>query len=103
MPLIQISTWNDWGEGTVIEPSIEFVYRDLAVIQRLRRRYIEPGFAGDPEDLRLPHRLYKLRKDAKPRSIPTRDLDEVARLLIERSTKAASKALDVIEKRSAAG
>ncbi len=97
LPLVQISTWNDWGEGTVIEPSIEFGYRDLTVIQRLRRQYIEPGFAGDPEDLRLPHRLYKLRKIAKTRSIPPRDLDEIARLLINRSTKAASKALAVIE------
>ena len=51
LPLIQISTWNDWGEGTVIEPSIEFGYRDLEVVQRLRRQYIEPGFPCHPEDL----------------------------------------------------
>ena len=64
LPLIQISTWNDWGEGTVIEPSLEFGYRDLEVVQRLRRQFIEPGFAAKPEDLRLPLALYKLRKAA---------------------------------------
>ena len=65
LPLVQISTWNDWGEGTMIEPSTEFGYRDLEVIQRLRRQIIEPGFMSEPEDLRLPHRLYKLRKATK--------------------------------------
>jgi hypothetical protein len=96
LPLVQISTWNDWGEGTMIEPSIEFEYRDLAVIQHLRRQYIDPGFVGGLEDLRLPLRLYKLRKAARARPISVQDLDTVARLLIDRSTKAASKVLDAI-------
>ena len=33
LPVVQISTWNDWGEGTIIEPSTEFGYRDLEVVQ----------------------------------------------------------------------
>ena len=69
LPLVQISTWNDWGEGTMIEPSTEFGYRDLEVVQRLRRQFIDPGFVGEPEDLRLPHRLYTLRKAAKDQPI----------------------------------
>ncbi|MFI5456990.1 MAG: hypothetical protein ACHRXM_16210 [Isosphaerales bacterium] len=97
MPLVQICTWNDWGEGTMIEPSIEFGYRDLEVIQRLRRQLIEPGFAGLPEDLRLVHRLYMLRKDTKKGSCKAQDLDEVARLLVNRSSKAAREKLDLIE------
>src|SRR5262249_45260447 len=32
-PMVQIATWNDWGEGTSIEPSREFGYRDLEQIQ----------------------------------------------------------------------
>ena len=99
MPLVQICTWNDWGEGTMIEPSIEFGYRDLEVIQRLRRQLVEPGFVGEPADLRLPHRLYKLRKHTKKGSSAARDLDEVASLLIRRSSKAAGEKLDVIEKK----
>ena len=43
--LIQIATWNDWGEGTIIEPSVEFGYRDLETTQRLRRQYIDSHFA----------------------------------------------------------
>ena len=82
LPLIQISTWNDWGEGTVIEPSVEFGYRDLEVVQRLRRQFIEPEFPCKAEDLRLPLRLYKLRKEARKRAISVTELDEVARLLV---------------------
>ena len=35
--IIQIATWNDWGEGTQIEPSRELKYRDLAIIQGTMR------------------------------------------------------------------
>lgn len=63
--LIQIATWNDWGEGTIIEPSVEFGYRDLQTTQRLRRQHIEPRFTYKPEDLPLPVALYRLRKKHK--------------------------------------
>jgi hypothetical protein len=98
LPLVQISTWNDWGEGTLIEPSIEFGYRDLEVVQRLRRQFIEPEFPCNPQDLRLPLRLYKLRKGAKKRAIPVTDLDEVARLMAKRAIQPARERLDAIEK-----
>ena len=32
-PLIQIATWNDYGEGTVIEPTRQHGYRDLEALQ----------------------------------------------------------------------
>jgi hypothetical protein len=98
LPLVQISTWNDWGEGTVIEPSIEFGYRDLEVLQQMRRQFIEPGFPCKLEDLRLPLRLYKLRKLSKTRAIPVTDLDEVARLLAKRAVQPARVNLDANEK-----
>ena len=59
--LIQIATWNDWGEGTVIEPSREFGYRDLEYIQQQRRVALGASFVSQPKDLRLPYRLYQLR------------------------------------------
>lgn len=60
-PLVQVATWNDWGEGTQIEPSVEFGYRDLETTQRLRRK-IDSKFIYTSDDLRLPMRLYELRK-----------------------------------------
>jgi len=101
LPLVQISTWNDWGEGTMIEPSVEFGYRDLEVVQRLRRELIDPKFAGNAEDLRLPLRLYQARKSAKVSVTSARDLDQVAQLLGNRSIAAARARLDSIERRRA--
>ena len=60
--LLQIATWNDWGEGTMIEPSREFGYRDLEVLQQLRRRYLDAQFSATPADLRLPARLLQRRR-----------------------------------------
>ena len=79
-PFVQLATWNDWGEGTEIEPSREFGYRDLEVLQKARREHVEPSFAGKADDLRLPERLFLLRK-ARNDEASRMHLDEVARLL----------------------
>jgi len=72
--LVQIATWNDWGEGTMIEPSREFGLRDLEIVQQL--------VAGDSgltaADLQLPHRLFQARRTAA--ASPAK-LDEIALLL----------------------
>ncbi|MGI9470022.1 MAG: glycoside hydrolase family 71/99-like protein [Rubripirellula sp.] len=61
--LIQIATWNDWGEGTVIEPSHEFGYRDLIHLQETRRVQMDPNFPANAADLKLPHELLQLRRE----------------------------------------
>ena len=33
-PIVQVATWNDYGEGTAIEPTIEHGSRDLTELQR---------------------------------------------------------------------
>ena len=60
--IVQLVTWNDWGEGTQIEPSVEFGYRDLEATQRLRRQYLKTPLAYTAQDLRLPVQWYLLRK-----------------------------------------
>ena len=52
-PMVQIATWNDWGEGTGIEPTHEFGFRDLETIQQLRRAIIDPHFVVRPDALRI--------------------------------------------------
>ena len=55
-PLVQIATWNDYGEGTSIEPTVESGYRYTEALQdALGKR------AYTAEDLRLPEQLYILR------------------------------------------
>ena len=89
VPLAQVATWNDWGEGTQIEPSTEFGYRDLETTQRLRRR-IDPRFAYTPADLRLPTRLYDLRK----RGADRKRLDAADTAILRGETKRARMILD---------
>lgn len=61
-PIVQIATWNDWGEGTQIEPSVEYQYRDLVTTQHLRRQYLNPHFPYSAADLSLPVKWYRLRQ-----------------------------------------
>ncbi|MFZ9992682.1 MAG: hypothetical protein ACO3J6_09790, partial [Opitutales bacterium] len=45
-PIVQVATWNDYGEGTNIEPSTERGLRDLELLRsRLRPE-------ADPDELR---------------------------------------------------
>jgi hypothetical protein len=84
-PFVQLATWNDWGEGTQIEPSKEFGYRDLEVVQR-HRRATDPGFAYREADLRLPEQLYRLRKEGRGAAL----LDRVAHeILVGHCARAA--------------
>lgn len=66
-PFVQIATWNDFGEGTVIEPTRNHGYRHLEQLPR----------CGSPADLRLPVMLYQLRK----RGGPAAELDEASGLM----------------------
>lgn len=89
-PVVQLATWNDWGEGTQIEPSVEFGYRDLEATQRLIRESWPLAYRA--EDLRLPVALFKLRKSAGDER-SKRACDAISGLLFAGKTDAARKAL----------
>ncbi|NBS04944.1 MAG: hypothetical protein EBS64_07010 [Verrucomicrobia bacterium] len=42
-PIVQIATWNDYGEGTGIEPTVARGFRDLEVIMRHLRPDADPA------------------------------------------------------------
>ena len=58
--IIQIVTWNDYGEGTIIEPTIERGYKELEYVQDRVREY-NSNFPFTKLDLRWPLEFYKLR------------------------------------------
>jgi len=58
--IIQIVTWNDYGEGTIIEPTIERGYNELEYVQDRVREY-NSDFPFTKLDLRWPLEFYKLR------------------------------------------
>jgi hypothetical protein len=94
---VQIATWNDWGEGTSVEPSVEFGYRDLEVLQARRRKHIDPHFSPTAEDLRIPRRLLELRRTAESRG--SQQLDTVANALASGKLETARSALKELEAR----
>lgn len=91
-PIVQLATWNDWGEGTQIEPSVEFGYRDLETVQSMRRKYLDPKFSIQPEDLRLPLALLDQRRGQSELDA-TKKLDLAAQLLAEWRITEAREAL----------
>ena len=60
--VIQLITWNDYGESTIIEPTEEFGYQYLEMVQEVRRETDPAGFLYTADDLRLTLRLFELRK-----------------------------------------
>ena len=56
--VIQIQTWNDYGEGTIIEPTIERGYTSLEFLQDEFLKW-NPDFPFNYSDLRIPIELYK--------------------------------------------
>jgi hypothetical protein len=62
-------TWNDFGEGTAVEPTAagnepttEYGYSDLGIIQDSRRQYLDSSFPYHTNDLAMAFQFYNLRK-----------------------------------------
>jgi hypothetical protein len=100
---VQIVTWNDFGEGTVVEPTREYGYRDLGIIQDLRRQYLDASFDYHTNDLNLASRVYNLRRQCATNSIISADLDRVFTNIVAGNLKSASLQLTEIESKSARG
>jgi hypothetical protein len=75
--IIQVVTWNDFGEGTMVEPTQEYGYQDLGIIQDLRRQYLESGFSRNTNDLTIAFRFYNLRRQYLTNTIVSAELDRV--------------------------
>jgi hypothetical protein len=99
-PLIQIATWNDFGEGTCIEPSREYGYRYLEEIQNVRVRRPGEPFAYRPADLRLPLRIYTFRKRLVLTEPERKAIDGAVDALFAGEVAPAWKSLDEVEKSS---
>jgi len=60
--VIQLVTWNDYGEGTIIEPTREFGYQYLEIVQDFRRSDVDSLFPFKTVDLFVPARILELRR-----------------------------------------
>ncbi len=77
---MQIVTWNDWNEGSQIEPDDENGYKYLEMTKTLVARY--KGIADNIPDkvLQTPLMIYKHRKQGNPQEQAR--LDEIVKLLL---------------------
>lgn len=112
--IVQIATWNDFGEGTIVEPTVdgisgcalldanepttEYGYTDLGIIQDSRRQYLNASFPYHTNDLTLATQLYNLRQECGPGNpIVSAELDRVFSNIISGNLTVANLQLRGIE------
>jgi Glycosyl hydrolase family 99/Dockerin type I domain len=72
---LQLVTWNDFGEGTMLEPTVETGFSYLRQLQQFT------GVSYDESELQLIYRLYMARKKYAGQASIDSMLDEVSTLL----------------------
>lgn len=95
--IVQLVTWNDFGEGTIIEPTVDYGYRDLGIVQNLRRQYLQPAFPYHTNDLGAANRLYKLRKQYGSNAYLSAEMDRIFTNIIAGALSTATNQLSAME------
>ena len=92
----RLIAWNDHGEGTGIEPTVEFGYRYIEALQdALGKR------AYAAEDLRLPEQLYTLRKRVAGVTALRGELERASEELFAGKLAQARRQLDYVARQLA--
>lgn len=94
--IVQLVTWNDFGEGTMVEPTRENGCRDLGIIQDARRQFLDPSFAFHTNDLDLALRFYQLRRHYRTNSPVSAQLDQIFTNLASGQIKLATAGMNAI-------
>ncbi|MFW6060148.1 MAG: glycoside hydrolase family 99-like domain-containing protein [Phycisphaeraceae bacterium] len=94
---VQIVTWNDWNEGSHIEPSDHFGYAYLEMNKAYAARF--KGVTDDVPDaaLRLPLEIYRRRKAVEgdgARGVAHSELDEARAALLAGAYDQAQRILE---------
>ncbi len=85
---IQVATWNDYGEGSMIEPTREFGYTFLTTLQQ------KFGVSAGQGDLQLIYKLYEQRKQYAGNAAKQDQLDQAMYYLASYQVAAARAILD---------
>ena len=67
--IVQVVTWNDFGEGSMVEPTQEYGYRDLGSYRIVAGNTWNPIFHGNTNDLAMALRFYNLRRQYSTNSV----------------------------------
>jgi hypothetical protein len=75
--IAMVVTWNDFAEGTMVEPTVEYGFRDLGIVQEQRRLHLDRAFTFRQTDLSLALDYYRLRRRAGLPPAPRARLEQV--------------------------
>ena len=92
-PVIQIATWNDFGEGTAVEPSNKHGFSRLETIRDKVHASMPERRVAKKDEFPLALRVYRLRKERLP---PERgkNLDQASSFLINGEYEQAKALLE---------
>lgn len=93
--MIQLVTWNDFGEGTIIEPTLEFGFSYLEKIGLFAGTGL--GVGAYPTI----YKLYQLRKKYAANEVVQQQLNQAFYYLVSLQQEQAQKTLDNVEKSAA--
>lgn len=85
---LQLITWNDFGEGTMIEPTLEFGFTFLEILQQFT------GVKYSKSELELIYKLYKLRKKYASNTDIQKKLNQAFYFLVSLQVDKAKSILD---------
>lgn len=89
--ILQLVTWNDYGEGTMFEPTLEFGYQFLTQLQSFL------GVSYTLHELEQVHRLYTLRKSKAGDITAQAKLDQVFDAFADLQPALAEQLMDEVE------
>ncbi len=96
--MVQVVTWNDFGEGTMVEPTREYGYRDLGLIQDFRRQYLDHGFSNTTNELAMALRFYNLRRSSSNNAAKSTQLDQAFANIVSGNLQVAAQQLKLLAK-----
>jgi len=96
--IVQVVTWNEFGEGSMVEPTQEYGYRDLGIIQDFRRQYLESDFSRNTNDLTMALRFYNLRRQYLTNIVVSAELDRIFTNIVSGKIEVANLQLDQLIK-----
>lgn len=88
---LQLITWNDFGEGTMIEPTVEFGYTYVEKIKTFAGVQNAGGWFGEIS------KLYNLRKEYKGNSVIQSKLDKAFDYFVSMQPEKAVQLLNEID------
>jgi len=91
LDIIQLVTWNDYGEGTMIEPTVEFGYSFLTTLQKTL------GVTYNQSDLEMVYKLYTYRRKYASSEETQKKLDQVFSYIVSLELDKARSLLESIK------